>query len=251
MQYELRQFARKHFPEISHRKQREHAGELKLVDLFFNESAEGHYVEVGANDPFRFSQTWYFEQKGWTGALVEPIPELCELLKEKRPNSTVVQVACGSPGQQGEADFNVGVDTGQSTLIAGAANVGIDFDRVVKVQVRTLDEVLDELKLPRLDFISIDVEGLQLQVLQGFDIQRHRPRLLLLEDHLHDLKSHRHLKAKGYRLVKRTSFNNWYIPADEPFTLTSPIERFALWRKLTLHTPLRAIKFALRKKFQS
>ncbi len=248
MPYEFRRYGRRHFGSITDRKEREHQAESRLKELFFGDSAEGWYVEVGANDPVRQSQTWHLEQKGWRGALIEPIDELCDQLRAARPHSTVVQAACGAPGQQGVADFHVARASGQSTLTPGAANVGIDFARVIQVQVRTLDEILDDLKLPRLDFISIDVEGLQLEVLRGLTLARHRPRLLFIEDHLHDLLTHRHLQSQGYRLVKRTGLNGWYVPADAPFTLTSPLEKFALWQKVILRTPLRKLRYALKRK---
>ena len=95
--------------------------------------------------------------------------------------------------------------------------------------------------------MSIDVEGAQLDVLAGFDLARHRPRLLLIEDHLLALTTHRHLTERGYRLVKRTAFNNWYVPRDQPFHLTTAGERFALRRKLW-RTPVRRIRHRIRRR---
>lgn len=239
MRYELRRYGREHFADIADRKQREHAAENALVRRFFEDADSGCFVEVGANDPFHYSQTWHLEQRGWGGLLIEPIAELCDRLREARPNATVVACACAGPDQVGEADLHVAAADGQSTLDRDAAHVTMAFERIERVAVRTLDEVLDEAKLPSLDFISIDVEGAQLDVLRGFDLPRHRPRLLLIEDHLLDLKTHRYIAARGYRLVKRTGLNNWYVPRGESFELTSPAERFALWRKVFLRTPLR------------
>ncbi|MCC6579501.1 MAG: FkbM family methyltransferase [Phycisphaeraceae bacterium] len=237
--YELRAFSAKHFPQLADRKQREHAGEQRLKEMFFGDRKDGLYVEVGANDPVRSSQTWHLERQGWKGLLVEPIPDLCEELRRQRPGSRVIEAACGAPDQRGQAAFHVGVDSGQSTLVPGAANTGIDFSRTVTVQVKTLDDILEEAGIDRPDFLSIDVEGLQWQVLQGLTLRRHGPTLLLIEDHLHDLRTHRHLLRHGYRLVKRTGLNNWYVPAGTPFNLTTAGERLKLWRKVWLGTPWR------------
>jgi len=163
-----------------------------------------------------------------------------------RPRSTVIQAVCAGPGHPPAAEFHVAQVSGQSTMRPGAANVGVAFDRVETVPVRTLDEILDEADLPRIDFMSIDVEGVQIDVLRGLSFARHRPGLLLIEDHLRDWRAHRLITAQGYRLAKRTGLNNWYIPADAPFALTSPIERLMLWRKLVLGTPVRRIGYALR-----
>ena len=67
-----------------------------------------------------------------------------------------------------------------------------------------LDEIIERARCSGIDFVSIDVEGAEFDVLRGFDLGRHRPSLVLLEDHLFDVKSHRLLCASGYRLVKRT-----------------------------------------------
>jgi hypothetical protein len=87
--------------------------------------------------------------------------------------------------------------------------------------------------------LSIDVEGTEL-MLRGLDLNR-RPRLILLEDKPL-LNKHRWLKRAGYRLVKRTLFNNWYVPEGEPFSLTSSKERLVLFKKLYLTLLPRKIK---------
>ncbi len=123
-------------------------------------------------------------------------------------------------------------------------SLNVSFSRTETVEVRTLDDILEEAKLPHLDFVSIDVEGLQLNVLRGFNLQKHRPRLLLVEDHLHNLQTHRYLTAHNYQLVKRTARNNWYVPQGTSFALNSPFERLLLWQEVWLHTPLRKLRIA-------
>ena len=92
---------------------------------------------------------------------------------------------------------------------------------------------------PHVDFVSIDVEGTQLDVLRGFDLERYSPGLLLMEDHLHRLDVHCYIKKQGYRLVKRTGLNNWYVPGHRPFALSSTVERIRLWKKVWGNTPFR------------
>jgi hypothetical protein len=105
------------------------------------------------------------------------------------------------------------------------------------VQVMTLDDILSKEGDPTVEFISIDVEGLELEVLQGFTLARHRPQLLLMEDHLKSLAVHTHLTAHGYDLVKRTGCNNWYVPHGTPFPFTTMSERLRLWKRLKLNAP--------------
>lgn len=120
----------------------------------------------------------------------------------------------------------------------GANTKGSVKSGVETVRVVTLDDVIAELGSPVADFISIDIEGLELAALRGFILERVRPKLLLLEDHLKNLQLHRHISRRGSRLVKRTGCNSWYVPAGQPLPQTTASERFALWRRIWLHTPL-------------
>lgn len=216
--------------------------EDELIWRFFGQRIDGFFVEVGANEPRGGSQTWFFEQKGWRGILVEPQSRLCERLRVERPRSHVFQVACGAPGHAKELPFFVAETSGHSSLAKNLIDPTTRYVETEMVKVMTLDALLAEAGQPRIDFISIDVEGTQLDVLRGFDLRRHRPALLLLEDHLHNLQVHRHVRRQGYRLVKRTGLNNWYVPADQPFTMTTPMERFRLWKKVWANTPFRKLR---------
>jgi hypothetical protein len=99
--------------------------------------------------------------------------------------------------------------------------------------------------------VSIDVEGMELQVLRGFDLMRHRPAMLLIEDHLEHLLVYRHLVRHGYRVVKRTGVNNWYVPKRQPFHLTTWTERLKLFRKMYLGLPFRKMRWARRRRKNS
>ena len=219
-------------------------GEDVLVWEYFGARTNGFFLEAGANHPTKCSQTWLFELHGWKGILVEPIAKNCELLRRHRPGSRVFQCALGAPEQRGRVKFNVAADNdGLSGLVV---NDGVTVERVEEVELRTLDEVLAEAGNPKLDLVSLDVEGLELQVLRGFDLARHHPAILLVEDHLQNLSVHRHLVRNGYRLVKRTGLNNWYIPKKQPFRMASRVERLLLFRKMFLSLPFRKIKSVLR-----
>jgi FkbM family methyltransferase len=212
--------------------------ERRLVWQFFGCSKAGTFVEIGANHPTLLSQTWHLEQQGWSGVLVEPNPELCALLHAQRPRSRVFQAAVGAPDQMEEVDLLMGAAHVHSTL----APVLDDplSGRKIKVQLRTLDSILAEAGLGQIDFLSIDVEGMELQVLQGLSLDRHAPRLILLEDHCRNYRKHFYLRRHGYRLVKRTQFNNWYVPNNSPATvqsLNTPVERRRLFRKMWLNAP--------------
>ncbi len=100
-----------------------------------------------------------------------------------------------------------------SSLNRELAVTGVVARSTIEVPVRTLDEILEQVGAPApIDFVSIDVEGHEVEVLSGFDLARWRPRLVLVEDHVTSLATHRCLTRAGYRLIRRTGPNGWYVP---------------------------------------
>ena len=219
--------------------------EQELVRNFFGGARSGFFVEVGANRPQELSQTWHLEQLGWTGILVEPQPELAGDLCRAR-SAKVFAVACSSPENAGRR-MQLHVAGPWSALDRDRMTPGAQPERVIEVPVRTLDDILIEARAPvGFDFLSIDVEGHELEVLSGFDFARWRPRLVLLEDFVGNLSKHRFLRAAGYRLVRRFDNNGWYIPADASIRL-SPRERWLIARKYYLALPFRIARNASRR----
>jgi FkbM family methyltransferase len=214
---------------------------------FFQRRSRGLFVEVGANDPHFGSQTWLLEQKGWAGILIEPQSRHFKRLSSLRPRSRIFAVACSGPGHVGEAVLYLAQSDGQSGLTPTqfeATYVGKE-----RVPVRTLNEVLVAADVTQIDFVSIDVEGHQIEVLRGFDLAAYRPALLLVEDRFRNWQTHVYLGHRGYRLIKRSGgLNSWYIPRENSFPFKMS-ERLRLFRFVWLGTPVRAFKFWLREKW--
>jgi FkbM family methyltransferase len=226
--------------ENAHGEQREQA----LVREFFRGARSGYFVEVGANRPRQESQTWHLEQLGWTGVLVEPQPNLAEDLRRVR-SAKVFAVACSSPENAG-LRLRLHVAGALSSLDRERMAPGAQPERVIEVPVRTLDDILIEACAPvGFDFLSVDVEGHELEVLSGFDFARWRPRLVLLEDHVGNLARHRCLQNAGYRLIRRHENNGWYVPRDATIAVR-PRERWDIVRKYYLALPFRVARNASR-----
>src|SRR5262249_17794496 len=96
-------------------------------------------------------------------------------------------------------------------------------------------------------FLSIDVEGHAPEVIEGIDLARWRPRLILVEDHVIDLRLHRMLVARHYRWIRRTGLNSWYVPAAEAPPI-GPSARWHFFRKYYLGTPFRRLREAIRRR---
>ena len=208
--------------------------EQRLVQQFFGKSA-GVFVDVGAHDPVINSQTRHLERLGWTGILIEPLPEYAQRLTRER-KAQVFQVACGA--RSGVMPLHVA--GAHSSLL----RPDVPVQGVIEVAVRTLDSIIEEAGFERIDFLSLDVEGFELDVLSGFAIERWKPGLILIEDHVLNLAKHRYLASHGYRLVRRTGVNAWYIPRDRDFPLDLH-GRWQLFRKYVIGLPFRKLRSVL------
>jgi FkbM family methyltransferase len=216
-------------------------GEDLLAWDYFERKTAGFFVEVGANHPTRLSQTWFLEQRGWKGILVEPLPACCEELRAVRKNSRVVQAAAGA--QSGEAVLNVAKSDVWSHL---GDDKDLEVVDRITVAVRTLDDILSECQAPQLDLLSVDTEGMELDVLKGLNLEKHRPSLLLVEDHMDSLDVYFYLKRHGYKLVKRTPPNNWWVPADAKSVAMTLGARLSLWNLLWFRKPRRRLQWLLK-----
>ena len=216
----------------------------ELVWAYFGQRQEGFFVEIGANQPREGSQTWLLEQKGWHGLLVEPQERLFRQLCEQRPRSRAFRAACSAPEKIGFAELHIPDDSldGFATLERNVDDFGIRYTHTERVEVVTLDSLLAKVGCRKVDFVSIDTEGTELDVLRGFDLATYQPALILLEDKCQSLAKHRHLRDRGYKLVKRSELNNWYVPREVKFGLTTVGERLKLWRKVFLGLPFRSFR---------
>jgi FkbM family methyltransferase len=214
--------------------------------LAFFGASPGFFVEVGANEPIVLSQTHTLELAGWSGILIEPLPIQAALLRSQR-TAQVFEFACSSPDVAGRAVpfFVAGI---YSSLKAELPTVGIQSTETISVETRELDQILIEAKAPvPIDFLSIDVEGAEIDVLKGFSFEKWKPRLLVVEDRAIDFALHRYIQKKGYRWVKRFALNNWYVPRDSPVKV-SPIGRLQFFRKYYLGLHLRRYRRAAARK---
>jgi FkbM family methyltransferase len=213
--------------------------EMRLIAAFFGDR-KGYFVEVGANEPRARSQTFHLEQAGWTGVLIEPQPQLAAALRAER-KAKVFAVACSSPDNAGRT-LPLHVAGPLSSLDRARMAPGAAPETVIQVPIRTLDSVLEEVGAHQgFDFLSIDVEGHEIEMLRGFSIARWRPRLILLEDHVGDLSKHRFLKAAGYRIIRRYENNGWYVPGDSS-DRARLADRWEICRKYYLALPFRVLR---------
>lgn len=146
----------------------------------------GYAAEVGANDGVSGSNAKHFEDKGWTVVCVEPNPRLAEIGRKNR--KLWREVACGSVQAKGVPftivwNYPWGSFSGFHTHEVPSNLNAPDFkgQDVVTVNMDTLNHILEDCKFPRLDLLTIDVEGHELEVLKGIDLDRWRPKIIVAE----------------------------------------------------------------------
>ncbi len=218
-------------------------GEDVIAWNYFGRKTDGFFVEVGANHPTELSQTWFLERQGWRGILVEPLPACCEKLRCVRKNSVVCEAAAGAPEQTGEATLHVAASDVWSHL--GQENTSLPVTTRIQVAVRTLESILDEHHAPRIDLLSIDTEGMELNVLRGLDLRKRQPAVVLLEDHMETLDLYFHMRRQNYKLVHRTGPNNWWVPVGAKGIPRTIGQRWSLWNRIWFRYPRRRVKWLL------
>lgn len=153
-------------------------GEDALVWDLLNRQTEGFFIEAGAFDGYHLSVTYALECIGWNGVLVEPLPDKAEACRVKRPNSRVVNAALSRRGSAGTVEMHRTSDSRDGVL---SSMVPTNISTPLNVEVTTLNDILCDHSGP-IDLVSLDVEGSELDALDGFDLDRFRPKVLLIED---------------------------------------------------------------------
>lgn len=186
-------------------------GEDMVLRRIFEGKMEGFYIDVGAHHPKRFSNTYFFYRRGWSGINIDAMPRSMQLFNKWRPRD--INLEMGVAQASGTLDFYV---FNEPALNGFSADLSRERDKasdsyrvkeVIKVDVSPLSEVLSKyLHKQEIDFLSVDVEGLDLDVLKSNDWSRYRPRIVLvelLESSLHGLENNpvtEFMKESGYAL---------------------------------------------------
>lgn len=186
----------------------------------------GTFLEVGANDGLKQSNTYYLEYgRRWRGVLVEAIPRLYEACRRNRPRAQVFHAALTTPQQAGQLiELH---DTDLMSFVSGTQSpqeeeafrrLGMEVQRLettplVRVRARTLGSILQEAGLHRLDLLSIDVENYEFELLQGYDFRSLRPGLILIEVQKNLPRVQTLLAAHRYRLLEQLTKHD-YLFAD-------------------------------------
>lgn len=159
----------------------QHNIDLFLLDLF-KEKENGFFIEAGAHNGIDQNNTFLLEKKlKWKGLLVEPNPHTFASCLQNR--SCIIEnyalVAFDFLDEEVSGDFFQ--SSFEGSMMGGCAHLHHKNDKVKAIQ---LSKLLDNHQIKNIDFFSIDVEGYEIEVLNGLDFEKHRPSYILYENHV-------------------------------------------------------------------
>ena len=190
-------------------------GEDLILRRIFEGRVRGFYVDVGAHHPRRFSNTYFFYRRGWRGINIEPRPDAIRAFQSARRRDTNLQLAvsdCAATLTYYWFD-EPALNTFDGELARSRlANTPYQLVRTIEIPVERLDGILERHLPPGqvIDFLSIDVEGLDFAVLKSNDWQKFRPQCVLVEALGNSLEDAMRsevasfMKSQGYELFAKT-----------------------------------------------
>ena len=186
---------------------------------------KGFWIDCGAGHPKYDSVTKLFSQFGWTGINVEPLADEFMLLTQDRPLDENIQCLLGAQNGVGSIFAGPPENRGSSTtdplLVARYAKEFGQTFHESQVPIRTLSDILRAKQFPAVDFLKIDVEGAELEVLRGIDLSEFNPRILVIEatqPNSTDLNYERwedRVLESGYVCALFDGLNRFYIKAND------------------------------------
>lgn len=197
-----------------------------LIEKLFPSKEDGIFVDIGANDGITFSNTYLLEKMGWNGIAIEPISSVYEELKKNR--HCVVIHGCVAP-KSGKERFRV--ITGSPQMLSGLVGEydprhkkriesELDFYggvyKEIEVDCYNLNELLESNGIFRVDFLSIDVEGVEYKILDSIDFNRFHIAVIAVENNYLDYRIPQLLTRRGFEFHSVVG-DEFYLNSNSEF----------------------------------
>lgn len=194
------------------------SGEDMILDTIFCDVDKGTYVDVGSNNPYVQSNTYYLYKKGWQGVNIDALPGSMKLFNKVRPLDINIEAAISNEEKEltyymfSSSFYNTFNDKDVERIKTITKYKGEIIIKTIK-----LTEILDSLNFKEIDFMSVDVEGLDLKVIKSNNWNIYRPKVIITEwfskgiDELHKDGVYQFLNDVGYMFFCNSVTNAFYI----------------------------------------
>ena len=191
---------------------------------YFKDKISGIMVEVGSAGPEFLSQSNFFRKLGWRCICIDPNPKFvsehiqvgneiyeyaCSYFNENGVDFEVVDVKNGDISNQSFSSLSIDDELIKySGYSGGRTQLHI---QTIKVNVRTLNSILEESKAQTVDYVIVDVEGSELEVMGGFDVEKYNPKIIVLENNIPHRKDEYNsfMQIKGFKFDSISDGNNY------------------------------------------
>jgi FkbM family methyltransferase len=179
-----------------------------LYENYFKNKTNGFFLDIGAHDGITGNNTFLFEKLGWSGICIEPIPSVFEKLKNNRNCILIESALCETSG---EDDFLV--LEGYTEMLSGLIR-NYDARHISRIEhelismggrkevIRCKTITMDELNLPPvIDYVSLDVEGSELNILKTIDFNKYQINFMSIENNYHDINITNIMLENNFKIV--------------------------------------------------
>ena len=187
-------------------------GEDSAILKFFKNDKKGFYVDIGCYHPTHINNTYLLYKKGWNGINIDVSQFSIDLFKFMRPDD--LNYKCAVSETKKKVNLYYQKEHSQLTSINKLTAKKFIKGRLKKkiINSYSLEEILSwgKYKDYEIDFLDVDVEGADLQVLRGLNFSKRKPKLICVEIHQKNFKKHkiyRFLIKKKYKLIWQESFS--------------------------------------------
>jgi FkbM family methyltransferase len=197
--------------------------EETLIRTFFNDRREGVFLDVGASHHEKDSNTYFLEQRlGWRGIAIDALGDLAPGYAQYRPRTRFFNFfVTNESGRTHEFHVyakDTRISSGDLQHLRALPGIKERHIQTTQVPSVTLDAILTAERVAEVDYVNLDIEGHELEALEGFDIRRYQPELLSVEAQPHlRAKLLAWFRAHGYERVEEFAdddpVNFWFRPA--------------------------------------
>ena len=193
-----------------------------INNSFFKNKKNGFFLEIGANDGIKLSNSFFFEKElFWKGICIEPMPDAFKKLQENRKSENI---NCCIGVEDTEKEFLM--IEGYSEMLSGVIDkydilhlkrieqeleIHGGSSKIVLVPLRNINSILEERKITKIDYCSIDTEGGELEIVKSINFKKLKILVFSIENIYEKEELRNYLKSKNYKLVKTLGGDDIFI----------------------------------------